>query len=196
MERPLSAQTFNEARYYLEVTPCPSCGRGPLTPEPGPRPPANLPVPVNAVCSHCRSTHSFVFLCRHELPPTGVDSEIINPTDRPGDLLDLGQWLSLFYSLIGLAGRQGVPIIARRLGYQASLCLSEALKFYRPGEELPPAEAFFHPDSQAAFRNAPEKFTRTRLLGLRDRLPSPDRMADRLRADEAPAPRRWYQFWK
>ena len=147
MERLLTAQTINEARYFLEVTPCPACGRGPLTPEPAPAPEPGRPVAVIAVCAHCRAGHPFTFLCLHSLPPVGVDSEIINPTDQPSRLLDLGQWMCLFYSLIGLAAGQRVPIITRRLGYQAALCLGEALKFYPPGEELPPAEAFFRPDS-------------------------------------------------
>ncbi|MEI7835839.1 MAG: hypothetical protein WCK05_05440 [Planctomycetota bacterium] len=196
MERPLTAQTLNEARYFLEVTPCPACGHGPLTPDPVPPPAPDCPVTVIAVCAHCHAGQPFSFQCLHQLPPTGIDSEIINPTDQPSRLLDLGQWMSLFYSLVGLAARQNVPIVTRRLGYQAALCLSEALKFYRPGEELPPAEAFFRPDSHAAFRHAPENFARSRLLSLRGRLPSQDRMAQRLRVDQTPAPRRWYQFWK
>lgn len=196
MERPLTAQTFNEARYFLEVTPCPACGHGPLTPEPTPPPTPECPISLVAVCARCRAGQPFTFLCLHPLPASGVESEVINPTDRPSMLIDLGQWMGLFYSLIGLAARQSVPIITRRLGYQAALCLSEALKFYRPGEELPPPEAFFREDSRATFRKAPEKFTRSSLLGLRERLPSPDRMADRLRADLTPAPRRWYQFWR
>jgi len=196
MESPLQARTFNEARYFLEVTPCPGCGNGPLTPEPSPRPKADQPVTVTAVCGHCHGAHPFTFLCLYELPAEGIESEIINPTDEPSRLIDLGHWMSLFYSLIGIAGHLSDPAVTRRLGYQAALCLSEALKFYAPDEQLPPTEAFFTPDSQAAFRNAPENFARSRLLAMRDRLPALDRMADRIRHGQSRTPRRWWQFWK
>lgn len=195
MESPLQAWTFNEARYYLEVTPCPSCANGPLTPEPAPLPAPRQSVTVVAVCGHCRGQHPFTFLCEFPLPASGPEAEVINPTDDPSRIIDLGHWLSLSYSLIGVAGHQSDPLLGRRLGYQAALCLSEALKFYHPGEELPPTEAFFSPTSQSAFRQAPERFARARLLALRSRLPSLDRTAPPL-LPSAPRPRRWYQFWK
>ena len=86
--------------------------------------------------------------------------------------------------------------LIRRQGYQAALCLAEALKFY--GQEEMPAESAFHKaESLAAFRNNPANFARTRLRELQAMLPaasdSPGRGAD---PDNMPAARKaWWKIW-
>jgi hypothetical protein len=189
MPEPLQAHSVNEARYYLRVTPCPSCGKGPWV----------LDAPTadgdeaafKGRCSHCETEQEFRFRCG---PSDAGDDETINPTDRSSEIVDLAQWISLFYALIESAARTQSRPEARRLGYRAALCLAEALKFYGD-DELPPASAFFTDATAEAFREHPERFARQRLRDMRSKLPSMGTMARRVRSDEKPR-RRWWQFWR
>lgn len=196
MDRPVQAATYNEILYYLQVTPCQACGRGPLEPESRPEIAPGRSVTMQAVCRHCHDHRSIELCCRHEAPAGGPDPEIINPTDEPSRIIDLAQWLSLFHSLIGIASIQSDHVHTRRIGYQAALCLTEALKFYGP-DETPPESAFFAPGSEAVFRKFPKKFAKSKLRDTKARLPRMERMADRIRRDETDRPpRRWWRFWR
>ena len=120
---------------------------------------------------------------------------MINLTDRPSRLIDLAQWLGLFYHFLETADRQSAPADIRKMGFYAALCLEEALKFYSDNE-LPPESAFFTPTSQEAFRQHPEKFARQRLKDMRGRLPAIPKMVRRVDMDRQKAGKRWWQFWR
>ena len=140
MSEPLQAHSVNEARYYLKVTPCPACGKGPWEVDEQPSD-GGEGAAFNGHCRHCGAKQEFRFRCAKGRGDTG-DDEVINPTDEPSTLVDLRQWLSLFYALIEAATREPSRPEARRIGYRAALCLAEALKFYGD-DELPPESAFF-----------------------------------------------------
>lgn len=197
MHRPLRAHTFNEVRYYLMVSPCGSCGKGPWEiGDVGGNPGGELQGSVPARCRHCDAEREFAFSCEFDLPSRGVEAEAINPGDEPSEIIDLGQWLSLFYLLIESAASERSEPATRRDGYRASLCLEEALKFYEGDDELPPDSAFFSPRSMAARREHAENFAREKLRNMQAKLPSPGAMRRRIRRDQSIAKRRWWQFWR
>jgi hypothetical protein len=124
--------------------------------------------------------------------------KIVNPTDEPSRIIDLGQWLSLFYLLVDSAQRAGKGLEARRLTFQAAQCVEEALKFYGPEDESPPEGAFASAASRRAFAEHPERFARQRLRDIRGKLPDMRVMVRRLTRDAAAAekPNPWWKFWR
>jgi len=257
MDEPLSVRTINELHYYLTVTACDVCGKGPrvvesVQPAPAgtggtvagsfPRPWSqataangaaapptataanNAAVPPTATaangaavpptataataavpavlqaevsCNHCHSRRPLTFISQFSVSQDPPESETINPTDQPSRLIDLGQWLSLFYLLVEIAARETHPAESRRISFRAALCLAEALKFYSGDDELPPAEAFFTADTREAFGRYPEKFARQRLRDMRAKLPALDLMARRVARDrQVPRKKRWWQIWR
>ncbi len=194
MPEPLRAYTINEARYCLMVTPCADCGSGPWVVEEFERGGAGAAGTVRAVCKHCGARREFRFIIEHEVPEEGPEAETINPTDAASRIVDLGQWLSLFYLLVESAASDRSRSSTRRTGYQAALCLAEAIKFYTD-DELPPGEAFFSPATAQVYQEHPENFPRQKLRDMQARLPTLGAMARRISLDRR-ARRRWWQFWR
>jgi len=207
----MRAHSPGEARLYLKVTPCSACGQGPWeTQQAGADSTAPAASPdrlltLNARCAHCGAERAFVFQCspadpgrpadaRHHAEPAG---ETINPTERPSEIIDLGQWLSLFHLLAETAEGPSEKPEARRDAWLAAQCLDEALKFYPSDDELPAESAFTTDASRQAFAEHPEWFARQRLRDMRERLPGL-RGPARRPADEARtgSPRPWWKFWK
>lgn len=195
MDEPFEAHSFNEIRYLVMVRPCPGCGKGPLEVDEGFLPDTAL-APMH-VPTHCKSCKSVQILQTRCLPlPEGADPLIINPTDQPSRIIDLAQWLSLFYLLIESAAAEASRPAVRQMGYQAALCLAEALKFYSD-DELPPESAFFTQSSREAFREHPGNFARQKLRDMQAKLPDLGAMGRRLQRDsESHRPRQWWRFWR
>ena len=194
MEESLQAHTINEAHYYLMVTACLQCGKGPWVIEATDESPADGTKTLRAKCKNCQVSREFKFAVQHAVPASGPEAEMINPGDEPSSIIDLGQWLSLFYLLVESAAKQPSRPEARRLGYRAALCLAEAMKFYSDNE-LPPEEAFSSPETARIFREHPENFARQKLRDMRAKLPMLGAMARRIAQDEK-GRRRWWQFWR
>jgi hypothetical protein len=191
----LPARTLNEVRCYFLVTACPSCGKGPLNPQLPSGGSYQGPLAATASCRACGAQQDYDFIVQQALPAQPPRSELINLSDEPSRIIDLAQWLGLFYMLLSSADRQKQDHSVRRIGHQASLCLAEALKFYGD-DELPPESAFFSPGSPAAFRQHPEKFARQRLRDMQAKLPSLAAMEQRLEQDGRKVRPRWWQFWR
>ena len=198
MDEPLRAHTLTEGRYYLMVTACESCGKGPwaITSTEASQEGGKL-LTTRARCEQCGSERPFRFLCEGGESQVGSEVERINPTDEPSRIVDLGQWLSLFYMLTESAASDADKVSARRTGFRATLCLNEALKFYGD-DELPEESAFFSERTLITFREHPEKFARQRLRDMRAKLPALPKMARSVRRDEQAAKKktRWWAFWK
>ncbi len=193
---PLRAYTLREAQYYLTVTSCPGCGKGPWlvdSTDVRQRPPGLAVIQTH--CKNCQVRREFQFLCEHETSHNAAGTEVINPTGRPSRLVDLGQWLSLFYLLVESAASDTSPAVTRREGYQAALCLGEALKFYGDNE-LPSESAFFSETTAAVFRKQPEKFARQKLQDMQAKLPALHVMARNVARDERRTNRSWWRFWQ
>lgn len=198
MDEPLQAHTLNEVKYYLMVTPCPACGKGPWISD-ATKPAETVPADtiVDAHCKQCRRRQAFAVTCEYSPPETGAGAEVISPDDEPSRIIDLGQWLSLFYMLIESAASQKDPVETRRIGFRAALCLAEGLKFYGD-DELPPESAFFRPERLETYRKSPENFARQKLRDMQGKLPHLDVMARNVSRDERTraASRKWWQFWR
>jgi hypothetical protein len=226
--QPLYAHSWAEAYLYLKVTFCPSCSQGPW--EVAAEPPAQAGHCLLARCTRCGRKVEFAFCDEQAVPEGAADSnglpqppaastatpeattweasagqaeredEVINPTDRPSRILDVGQWLSLLHHLL----ENATQAIAsdkkqtRRHAYQAAMCLEEALKFYTEQSDLPPPSAFFVQPSREAFERVPERFTRQRLLDMRSKLPDIHHMQRRLAKDAAAekTPKSKWKFWR
>jgi len=195
MDEPLQAHSINEVDYYLMVTACPKCGKGPWeTDTTGPSDAASNLAIVRAHCTHCRARKTFTATWDYDLADEGPQAEQINPSPEPSRIIDLGQWVSLFALMIESAASAEDRVQARLVGYRAALCLSEALKFYGD-DQLPPESAFFSDDSIEAFRNAPERYARQRLRDMQGKLPKLDTMASNVSRDQR-GKRKWWRFWR
>jgi len=189
--RPAPLNSLLEAELYFMVAACPACGGGLAVAAehvhwdaPG----GVLTVPAH--CTGCGGEVTRRFATRRvpagELqrgcvvwPPSGERSaeQPINPGGRRSAVIDVAGWLSLhdrFVEAARLAGQESDAAgrgEVRRLLLLAGACLEEALRFYEPENDLPPARGLFTAASRRQLREHPERFARPRLIGLRARLP-------------------------
>ena len=214
--KPLRVHSVAEARFYLMVTPCPNCSSGPWETLSSQETHAEttasfnkdqLQLTLQARCLKCGYVQEFLFIRKEaltemekELQQELLDAqiELINPFPEHSEVIDVGQWLSLFYLLVEKASSAPADQ-TRRFGFQAAQCLEEALKFYKESDELPPASAFFVESSRKAFREHPEKFARQRLIDMRSKLPDLRVMIKKIARNNVPEKskqKHWWQFWK
>jgi hypothetical protein len=134
----------------------------------------DLVVCIKATCGGCETTTSRLFrLGQRPGSDRRGGSAVVNPTDEPSRLLDVGQWIMLFRMIVEAASRETNKVQVRHFGIEAAQCLEEALKFYdEVGNDLPPPEALFTDASRERFQEHPEQYSRRRLLELRSRLPT------------------------
>jgi len=173
---PLHASSLAEAFFYLLVTPCRICSKGPLRADLARGVEQNAGswrIVIPSVCRECGQEYEHAFTLPEKptsLSPT--DNPTINDTDVPSRLIDVGQWIVLFRMVTEAAAGERDKQQARQLGIEAAMCLEESLKFYNDQSDLPSDDAFFVETSRDRFRDHPEQFSRTRLLALRAKLPS------------------------
>jgi len=205
-ERKLPARSVSERHFYLMVLSCPACGKGPFDRVSAERSGDELADIWYVRCRSCGIGQRLLFDRTKLLVPDDESAHgelpIVNPTDEPSELLGVGQWLALFYTILHAAAAQSERGEAQRLGYEATLCLDEALKFYPPDSDLPSPEAFRNEESLARFREHPEQFARDRLLRMRQKLPSLQVMRSSLRQarSDGEPPREprpgWRSWWR
>ena len=202
MDEPLWAQTPNELHYYLLVTPCAQCGRGPLVPQ-RPEPaaageegasPASRQAVVRTQCKRCNAKADFHFRWEYVEPADAADPDCINPSDEPSRIIDLGQWVGLYHMFSAEAGSSRTPAETHRASRQAWLCLAEALKFFA-GEEFPPESAFVTESSIRAYRANQANYAHTHLRDLQAMLPAPSLASQPAPPKQAGA-RAWWRFWE
>ncbi len=171
MQEPLQVHSANEVRYYLLATPCEVCGAGPCVMHAATPPADDSDAEhARATCQACQAGRVLPFVSEYQ--PADPDTPCISPTDEPSTVVDLDQWLGLFYQLSDFAARQSDPHEARLLTMRSTMCLAEALKFYEDDDdEMPPASAFFNDTSRLAFHEHPQNFTRQLLRDLQAKLP-------------------------
>ena len=196
-DEPLVAHSLAEAYLYLMATPCAGCGRGPLkTTDTISTDTCSLPADqhsgggecatatLTATCVACQAVSTRTFQLPAGLTTvTRGEAAVVNPTDEPSRIVDVGQWIMLFRMITEAASKETKKVQARHLGLEAAQCLEEALKFYdEPENDLPPEESLFTNASRERFRRAPEQFSKRRLIGLRAKLPHTDVMRASLSA--------------
>jgi len=201
--KPLRAHSLLEIDLYFMATVCDRCGRGGLKCE-GRRagPDADRPGVVAEVrCEACghESVMRFVLVGDGSPPDRDDLYPIINASDEPSEILDVGQWIVLFRVVLEAASNERDKIEARRKGYEAAQCLEEAIKFYEDDDDLPPAEAIFCEASRQRRREHPEQFSRHHLLDMRAKLPAlttMQRQMVRSEREESTPHRGWWRFWR
>jgi hypothetical protein len=199
--KPLRVHSVVEAYLYLMVQRCAGCGQGPVVnqlriSDCGLRNENDLKIemsettPMAVRCKGCGAESVVELDLRdaleerprlwNEIPigEAGGVAVAINATAEPSAVIDVAQWLTLssviadaarvFEAQAETAADRG---IVRQLNVQAGRCLDEAIKFYLDGEELPPRKAFFEEGSRQQFRERPEFFARTRVVGMRGKFP-------------------------
>ncbi len=190
----LHAHSLAEAFMYLGVTPCARCHKGPLACDEKISADDGRLITMQGQCAQCANRFEFIFTLPINDAPQDRDDlyPVLNPTEEPSHILDVGQWITLFRVILEAADKEEKKIEARRLGYEAAQCLDEALKFYTDNE-LPPESAAFTPESRDRLRDHPELFARERLLDLRSKLPKTTTMQNAITRDQRPKP--WWKFW-
>ena len=194
-EEPLVAHSLAEAYLYLMATSCPACGRGPLKGADArlvDREQHATVIAITATCDACRKAIEPTFQLPGRPSPRNRDAPtVVNPTDKPSRVLDVGQWITLFRMITEAATKTADKTQARHLGLEAAQCLEEALKFYDDADnDLPSDEALFTQASRQRFLDHPEQFSRRRLIELRSKLPSTVTMRSRL---TSPGKKRWWR---
>jgi len=117
--------------------------------------------------------------------------------DQPSEVIDLAQWVGLYFFYADEIGKVDSPSKARAMARRAAQCLGEALKFYGE-EEMPPESAFRKAESVAAFRSNPANFAKTRLRELHAMLPVAADASDEGDAgpdQKKPARKAWWKIW-
>lgn len=192
----LTAHSLAEVYLYLMATSCDQCGGGPIKGT-NARPDGNdqEAAVIAVACSSCGEAKTMEF----DLPNGALSADegevsVFNPGDAPSLIIDVAQWLTLFRAITETAAKETDKVRARQLGIEAAQCLEEAVKFYDdPANDLPPDEAFFHDRSRRRFQEHPQQFSRTRLIGLRAKLPSLSRMRARAAAPREKKRKRWWR---
>ena len=107
-DEPLHAHSIAEIHRYLAVTPCNACDRGPLEPE---QPIDGLETAVHARCKQCGERHTFAFQLDANAPPPDRNDllPVVNPSDEPSTIIDVGQWLTLFRTILEAAETEPAP---------------------------------------------------------------------------------------
>jgi len=187
----VTVHSVAEAYLFLMASRCASCGKGPLRQQSDlTRREASVGGwTLDASCAACSAQSTLHFLIDPMPDRTTAGSDQINPTAGRSQAIDLLGWLSLFQSILTASQSQNDRQTARQLAYEAAQCLDEAMKFYGPDDELPPADAFFSEESRRRFREHPDQFAKSKWRQRRMMLP------DKTIKTRASRPRRWWQFW-
>jgi len=192
----LRAHSVAEVQLFLILTPCPACGMVAQRPRGGVvAPNANHDdFRLYAACARCLRDYPSVFVI--DPPPRrgpGGGTMAINPTERPSEIIDLAGWITLYRHITERVWREMDKHTARRLAWEAGLCLDEALKFYLARENFPPESAFFSSRSLVTFRANRAQFDRRIVLHHRSQAPQLTDVETRMDGEHE---RSWWRFWQ
>lgn len=194
-EATLPAHSLAEAFFYVMVARCPACNDGGLkagNAQSLSSTAGEVLLTIPTECSKCKSTTNLLFALPEAPSPAGNQPAAVNSTSDPSRIIDLAQWVTLAHVIIEAASRETNRQQSRHLGMEAAQCLEEAIKFFRNDNDLPEPTAFFSAESRRRFEQAPQKFSRQRLVNQRAKLPSMSTMRTTLGV--APPKKKWW-FW-
>ncbi|MFE3057742.1 MULTISPECIES: hypothetical protein [unclassified Nocardia] len=168
------ARTNAEARLYLTLQPCPTCGetrcqfRSAVITVDG-----DLASRYTGDCPSCGTPRAYEFRLPAEVLPPPADSVRFG-LDNPSELLDPGVWL--WYSDVCIRQVPPTPAgldaraerAARHTLSTALAAVEETLKFLPPTADRIPAPAFTSAQGRTTYNTEPGRFTRPRLEALRD----------------------------
>ena len=195
----LRAHSLAEVHLYVMVQICEKCGEGPLraTTSQTETAGAESRLTLQTRCAHCReeSALRFVYPSAAAGPVTDNVSRF-NPTGDRSQILDVAQWVTLHQIMLGAASRATEKAEAWELRCDAGECLDEALRFFEPQSDLPPASAFLTSRSRRRLKDRPELYIRQSLLAARRKLPTRRPQGGTLSSIHSEQTRRWWQFWR
>ncbi|WP_327143733.1 hypothetical protein [Nocardia sp. NBC_01327] len=170
---PPLARTNAEARLYLTLQPCPTCGSTRCTFR-------SAVITVDGVlasrytgeCHECHAQRAYEFLLPEEVlpPPSGT---VQFGRDNPSELLDPGVWLWYADVCIRQVPSETADLDERSLRAgrhalaTALAATDEALKFIPAHADRVPLSAFTSADGLAMHEREPGRFTRSRLEAVR-----------------------------
>ncbi|MGW6197221.1 hypothetical protein ACWF0M_13845 [Kribbella sp. NPDC055110] len=153
------ARTRDEARLYLDLTPC-ACGEvdaawqhatGLLDGE--------LVSVYDGTCPQCDAEREYTFA----LPERETAADYPNfGGAEPSQLIDPGRWMALADQLAGNLPADDPETLTQALQFAAA-AVAEVVKFIPPTATAVPADAFWTPEGQAIFNAEPSRFHRARL---------------------------------
>ncbi len=192
--KPRTAHSILEAHLYVMLQACAECDVGPLEVSGRNTEERHIDdiIRLDCACPGCGEKAAYRFRIDSRWAAAS-EPPLINPTDEPSKLIDIAQWLTLYHILIARSKEASERTASRGEAYQAALCIEEALKFYEPDNDLPPAPAFFSDLAREQARTHPAFFARDKLLSMQTGLPD-------LRATQAvtraKSSRKWWKFWQ
>jgi len=151
----LRARSLAEARLYIANEPCATCGAdGFSAPSRMVERGEQLGMACDGYCPRCGAARAFAL----ELGDARVPPDAWGGTD-PSTLIDAGEWLVLAETWASRAPATGPSAELAR----AIAALGEVLKFYPPGDDLPPKHAFFTARGRRAYLADPARFERAQI---------------------------------
>ncbi|MBM4018027.1 MAG: hypothetical protein FJ288_06805 [Planctomycetes bacterium] len=206
-EPAVHVHSVQEEYFYLMVHRC-ACG-GPWHTEAQEvqDAPGQLAHRVEARCFKCRARRSFHFILDSHGGPKGPVRQV-NPTCDPSRALDAAEWLDLAQFYLGRIERLKDPVERTQSLLDARQCLEEALKFYGPSDDAPPAPALWSDAGRAKAAASPETFRRAAIEAMLQRIPATERLRQADKTDQRAfergvrelakdrVGRRWWEFWR
>jgi len=206
-DEPIRVHSVQEEYFYLMVHPCPCGGAWQSESQAVEERQARVLHEVAATCSACGGGRTFRFRLDAHGGPKGPIRQV-NPTPEPSRALDVVEWMDLAKFYLGRTERLTEPVRKAQSLLDARQCLEEALKFYGPQDDGPPATALWSEASRRSAAERAEAFRRSTIEAMLDRLPPLDRLrqadsldqktfekAVRERAKQRVG-RKWWQVWK
>lgn len=195
----LTAHSLAEVHLYVMVQICEECGEGPLratmsqTETDG----AESRLTIQTRCAHCRDESALRFVYPSaQAPPAIGNVSRINPTGDRSQILDVAQWVTLHRIMLGAASRATEKAETWELRCDAGECLDEALRFFEPQSDLPPASAFRTSRSRRRLQDRPELYIRQSIVAARRKLPTLRSEGGISSSIPSEPTRRWWQFWR
>jgi len=201
--------SVQEEYFWLMVHRC-ACG-GPWAPQGQTVEPSGEQVihHVSVRCAVCGTERTMRFALRAVTPAGGpAPVRQVNPMPEPSRALDAAEWMDLARFYLERIERLTSPTERAQSLLDARECLEEALKFYGPEDDSPPAEALWSEASRAKVAAAPDPFRRATIQAMLEKIPPEERLR-RADADDQRAlrqalreaarrrvGRRWWEFWK
>jgi hypothetical protein len=158
------ARTRDEARLYLDLTPC-GCGSTDAEWKHGTGlVDGELVSAYDATCADCGAERDYFF----GLPSreTGGDYPNFGGAE-PSQLLDAGRWLALADQLASGLPPDDPETSAAALSIAAA-AVAEVMKFVPPGADVVPAEAFWSAEGRQVYDAEPGRFRVGRLEVVRE----------------------------
>ena len=206
-EAAVHVHSVQEEYFYLMVHRC-ACG-GPWQTESQQvdESPHRLVHRVEAQCFKCKARRTLHFVLDSHGGPKGPVRQV-NPTADPSRALDVAEWMDLAQFYLGRIDRLKDPVERTQSLLDARQCLEEAMKFYGPSDEVPPASALWSEAGRAKASARPDTFRREAIAAMLQRIPATERLRQADKPDQREfekgvrqlakerVGRRWWQFWR